>query len=388
VFRGQAYGRKRPTAPPGRPRLHLGPDPVLVACVLILIASGTLAVYAATRNGLVAQGRSGTYYLNRDLMNAAIGLVLAWGASRFSLHNIGHLLPMAYAGTVLMLLAVLTPVGATINGAHAWFKIGPLELEPSEFCKVLLILVTAHLLTPNSADPDTPAQRRDLISVSAATGLILLLVLVEPALGVAIVLLLIVFTQITIRGVSAAVLLLTVGLGALVVLGGVEAHALKSYQEARFTSFLSPKTDPTGNGYHLQESEIAIGSGGLVGQGFLDGAQTNGGFVPEQQTDFVFSVVGEESGFLGSCALLVVFTIMLGRGLDIAQRATDPVSRMVASGVTIWFAAQLFINVGMTVGLAPVTGLPLPFVSYGGSALFASLIGVGLLLGIARESDT
>jgi rod shape determining protein RodA len=365
----------------------LGPDPVLLVCALLLMTAGTLAVYAATRDGLLAQHRSGTYYLKRDLLNSAIGLVLAWAASRVRLRSAAHLLPWAYLGAVVLLLAVLTPLGATINGAHAWFRVGPVELEPSEFCKILLILITAHLLAPATTDAQATPQLRDLMLVLASLALIVLLVFAEPALGVAIVLLFIVATQIAVRGVPWPWLLGLLVAAVLTVGVATQGHLIRPYQEARFTSFLNPRTDRSGNGYHLQQSEIAIGSGGLLGQGFLHGEQTNNGFVPEQQTDFIFSVIGEESGFVGSSVLLILFALLCNRALGIARRAADHTSSLVATGVTIWYASQLFINVGMTMGLAPVTGLPLPFVSYGGSALFANLIGIGLLLGIARSTS-
>jgi len=189
--------------------------------------------------------------------------------------------------------------------------------------------------------------------------------------------------------VSGAPRAWVVGLLAAGLLVGVAAaglHVIKPYQQARITAFLAPAHDTTGTGYHLLQSQTAIGSGGLLGSGYLAGDQTNSGFVPEQQTDFIFTVVGEESGLVGSTVLLSLYGLLLWRGLTLAMRAADPFDMLIASGVTTWLAVQCFINIAMTIGLAPVTGLPLPFLSYGGSALFATAIGIGLLQNVARRT--
>ncbi|GAC1324902.1 MAG: hypothetical protein NVSMB13_07080 [Mycobacteriales bacterium] len=161
-------------------------------------------------------------------------------------------------------------------------------------------------------------------------------------------------------------------------------HLLKPYQEQRFTAFTHPRADTSATGYHTAQSEIAIGSGGLLGQGFLDGSQTNGGFIPEQQTDFIFTVTAEEGGLLGGAVLLSLLGALFLRGYRIAERAPDRFGQMIATAVVSWLAFQAFVNVGMTLGIMPVTGLPLPFVSYGGSAMFADLLGIGLLLSVRR----
>ncbi len=364
-------------------------DPWLILGVLLLFAGGCAAVYAATANGLRSQGRAPTSYLERDLINGAIAVPLAAFATRVNLRVLTQVAPALYGLLILALLLVLSPVGADINGAHAWFRLGFVELEPSELVKLLLIVLGAALLGErpdalSGAEGRPPA--RDVWRLLALTTVPLALVLAEPALGVAIILVIVVFTLLALGGLSGRGLLgLLAGAGAVVALA-VSLHVVKPYQEARFTAFINPTSASAGaTGYHLQQSLTAIGGGGVYGQGFLDGSQTNGGFVPEQQTDFIFTVVGEESGFLGSGALLAVFSLIVMRGLRIASEAADPVDRLVAVGVSGWLAVQGFINIAMTVGLAPVTGLPLPFVSYGGSALFASALGVGLLLNVARR---
>jgi len=358
--------------------------------VLLLFAGGCAAVYAATANGLRSQGRAPTSYLERDLINGAIAVPLAAFATRVNLRVLTQVAPALYGLLILALLLVLSPVGADINGAHAWFRLGFVELEPSELVKLLLIVLGAALLGERpdalSGAEGRPPPAGDVWRLLALTAVPLALVLAEPALGVAIILVIVVFTLLALGGLSGRGLLgLLAGAGTVVALA-VSLHVVKPYQEARFTAFINPTSASAGaTGYHLQQSLTAIGGGGVYGQGFLDGSQTNGGFVPEQQTDFIFTVVGEESGFLGSGALLAVFSLIVMRGLRIASEAADPVDRLVAVGVSGWLAVQGFINIAMTVGLAPVTGLPLPFVSYGGSALFASALGVGLLLNVARR---
>jgi len=385
---GDAGPRRRGSVRRGWVRRVAPPDPVLAAVSVLLFVAGCLAVYAATRNHLLAQGRDPRFYIKRDLVNGGIGLVLAVLATRCDLRLVTGLLPVLYTGGILALLAVLTPLGVTINGAHAWFKLGPLELEPSEFFKVLLVLLTAVLLgdVRRAEVARTRPQAGSVLRCLALVAAPMLLVLAEPALGVAIVLVVVLVLQVTISGAPRVWIVGLVGGGLLAAVLAVQLHALKPYQQARFTAFLAPTSDTTGVGYHLEQSQVAIGSGGLLGRGYLDGDQTNSGFVPEQQTDFIFTVVGEESGLAGGAVLLVLYAVLLNRGFRLAARAADGFDALVAAGVTTWFAVQCFINIAMTIGLAPVTGLPLPFLSYGGSALFATAVGVGLLQNVARRT--
>lgn len=359
----------------------LAVDWLVVLTTLGLCVAGIAAVYAATRNGLVASGRSGSYYLDRDVLNLAVATVIGIVAALVDYRQLAAWSPVLWGGVVLALLAVLSPLGSVINGAHAWFSFGVVQLEPSEFAKLVFILVAAGALTTTGR---LVADRRTLLIVAVAAGVPILLVLAEPALGIAIVLVVIAIAALAFGGVNGRLLMTVIALlaaGIALVLG---LHLLKPYQQQRFTAFADPSGHTTAS-YQLKQSEIAIGSGRLLGQGFLNGTQTDGGYVPEQQTDFVFSVIGEESGFLGAGALLAGFGVLLWRAVSIAARADD-LGRIIAGSIATWFAAQVFINVGMTLGIMPVTGVPLPFVSYGGSALFVDLLAVGLLLNIARKN--
>lgn len=362
-----------------------GIDPLLSLAVLGLCLAGALAVYAATRNALIAGHIDPHYYLKRDLENVAIGVVIAAVMRMVSVPLLRATALVLHVGACLLLLAVLSPLGSSVNGAHAWFTFGALQLEPSEFVKITSILVGAALLSERRDNEDEP-DRRSVLLVFVAVGVPLLLILAEPALGIGLVVAACVPVLLALSGVRAR---WVAGLVLAAVLGGtvaVTGHLLKPYQEARFTAFTHPNQHLSSNGYNLLQSEIAIGSGRLTGTGFLDGSQTNGRFVPSQQTDFVFTVVAEESGLVGSAALLVLFAVVFWRGLRIAARAPDPFGRMVAGAIVWWFAVQFFVNIGMTVGIAPVTGVPLPFVSYGGSAMFADLAAVGVLLAINRDA--
>ncbi len=367
---------------PRAPRL----DWALVLSTALLCAIGALSVYAATRNGQMALGRSGATYLKRDLINLAAGLTLASPAAFIDYRQLRTLAPALYGGICVLLVLVLVPhVGSTINGAHAWFSFGPVQLEPSEFVKVALILFLAGVLSERR-DRETDPQLRDVLFALVAAGFPVLLILAEPALGIAIVVGVIALTVLALAGAPARWICGLLAGTMLVAVAVASLHLLKPYQEQRFTYFTDPRGNHSTTGYQIEQSRIAIGSGGLTGQGFLKGSQTDGGFIPEQQTDFVFTVAAEESGLVGATVILLALGVLLWRGITIAVRAPDLYGSIVAGSVVMWLAFQSFTNIGMTVGIMPVTGLPLPFVSYGGSSLFADLIGVALLSNIARRS--
>jgi rod shape determining protein RodA len=204
------------------------------------------------------------------------------------------------------------------------------------------------------------------------------LIMLQPDVGTVMVFVFTILGVLSVAGVSWKWILGLIALGALVAYAAVALHLLKSYQLDRFRSFANPNVSNAAT-YNVTQARIAIGSGGLTGSGLFHGSQTNGRFVPEQQTDFIFTVAGEELGLLGAGGIIVLFGIMMWRALRIAGRSPDPFGRLVAVGVVAWFSFQIFVNIGMTLGIMPVTGLPLPFMSYGGSSMFASFLAVGLL---------
>jgi rod shape determining protein RodA len=364
-------------------------DWLLILVVLGLCAIGTLLVWSATQPSLLAAGQNPHTYLKKQILNVSIGLVLMIGVSLLDTRQLRTWVPWFYGGTVLALLAVLSPVGTKVNGAHAWISLpGGFQVEPSEFAKVALITMIASVFA--RARPTAsggPGVRSLLVALAFAAPLIALVV-VEPALGVALVLVVVTATMVVLSGLRLRVIAGLTALVALAFFAVGRLHVVKSYQLSRFTSFLHPSADLAGTGYNAAQAKIAVGSGGMFGQGLFHGQLVAGNFVPAQQTDFIFTVAGEELGFVGTSVIVFLLGVVIVRALRIATRADDLFGLLVASGIAMWFTFQSFVNVGMTIGIMPITGLPLPFVSYGGSAIFADMIAIGLLQSIHRRHRT
>jgi rod shape determining protein RodA len=360
-------------------------DWMLLVPVLGLSLFGTLLVWSATEHGLSRAGGDPQTYLKKQLLNIVIGLILMVAVSAVDYRMLRIYAPVAYAITSIGLLVVLSPVGSTVNGAHSWIALpGGFQAEPSEFAKVTLILMVALILS-ELRDGDRVPRPRDLAAALACGALPLALVIAEPDLGVLILMVAVLVGLIALSGIRLRWL---AGLGAVTALAGLvtwSLHLLKPYQVQRLTAFINPSADPRGTGYSAAQAKIAIGSGGVFGQGLFHGSLVAGNFVPEQHTDFIFAVAGEELGFVGTIAIIGLIALLLIRSLRIAVRADDQFGLLVASGISIWFALQAFINIGMTIGIMPVTGLPLPFVSYGGSAMFADMIAIGVLQAVHRR---
>ncbi len=374
-------------------RLRL--DAVLVLAVAALVALGSLLVWSATRQRLLAAGTDPDALLHKHLLNAAIGTVLAVGVTVVQPRALRAYAVPVYAAACLGLVAVLSPLGSTINGAHSWIVLpAGFQVQPSEPAKVALVVGLAAVLGGRRPDvlgerrDDAPPGSRDVVVGLALAALPMALVMLQPDLGTTLVLVALVLGVLTVAGTSARWLVGLLAAGVVVCLAAVQLGVLSQYQVDRFAAFADPTLDPRGVGYNTGQARIAIGSGGLFGTGLFQGTQTSGRFIPEQQTDFVFTVAGEELGLVGAGGLVLLLGVVLWRGLRIAGRAHDPFGRLVAAGVVTWFAFQSFVNIGMTLGITPVTGLPLPFVSYGGSAMFANLVAVGLLLNVDRRART
>ena len=375
-----------------------GYDLRLSGAALSLALIGALLVWAATRDVQRAQGADPQAFLYRHLLNIAIAAVLMLLASRLDSRLLRLFGPIVYLASVLGLLAVFA-IGTTVNGAHAWIRVGAgFELQPSEFMKLGMIVGMAVWFTQRdrrraerhlSGEYADSAQRSptslDVIVALVLVCIPLGLVMLQPDLGSTMVLAAAAFGVLVGAGVRArwtiGLLLLAIVVAVLAVKGGL----LADYQLARFRSFTHPAQDTQGAAYNVTQAHIAIANGGLFGTGLFRGAQTNGGYVPEQQTDFVFSVAGEEFGLVGGGVLITLFALLCWRGLVIARNA-DPAGRLIAIGIVCWFAFQAFQNIGMNLGLTPVTGLPLPFVSYGGSSMFAQGLAIGLLQAVHRRA--
>ena len=277
----------------------------------------------------------------------------------------------------LALLVVVLVAGETINGSQAWLRVGNFQFQPSELAKVTLILLLAALFHERREDA---LGLRALVEGLAAAAVPMVLILLEPDFGTFMVFVAIVFGVLLLARVRVRILLALVGLGLAAMAVLVVTGQLEDYQVDRLTAFVNPDdADPRGSAFNVNQAQIAIGSGQIAGQGLFRGTQTSLAYVPENETDFIFTVVGEELGFLGSSLLLALFGLLLWRGLRIAALSRDTFGLLMAGGVVVVLSFQVFINIGMTVGLMPVTGLPLPFVSLGGTSLISSFTMVGLL---------
>ena len=364
-----------------------GSDRIMNSAVLLLLFLGVILVYAATRDWFASNGLDPEYYLKRQLINVIIGIALAYGTTLIDYRLLRAYTPIVWGVGVLGLIAVLVPgLGSTVNGARSWIAFpGGFQIQPAELAKISIIVGMALILAERVAGEDEPTDRQVLQSLGVAAVPVLLIVL-QPDLGTVLIIAACIITMIA---VSGARLRWVIGLLVVGVTGAYLAVAsgeVSEYQLNRLRSFVDPSADPQASGYQLRQARITIGSGGFFGKGLFDGPQTNGRFVPEQHTDFIFTVAGEEIGFLGAGLILVLYSIILMRAFSIARRTNDLFGRMVCVGVIAWFSFQIFENIGMTMGLMPMTGVPLPFLSYGGSSMFANMIGVGLLQNIYQRT--
>ena len=354
-------------------------DWVLMGAVLSLMALGAVLVWSATRQRQLDAGGDPDSFLKKHLLNIVIGLALAALTTLLDYRMLRAYAPLIYIASVAGLLAVLSPLGSTINGAHSWIVLpAGFSVQPSEFAKVAIVVGVAMLLSERRDGEDSPGTSDILLALGFA-AIPLALIMLQPDLGTSMVICFIILGMLTVAGIPVRWLVgLVVGAGVVGVIA-VQVGILSTYQVNRFAAFANPTLDPRGVGYNTGQARIAIGQGGLTGQGLFQGTQTNGKFVPEQQTDFIFTVAGEELGLLGAGAIIILLGIVLWRTILIARRAEDQFGVLVATGIACWFTFQAFENIGMTMGIMPVTGLPLPFVSYGGSAMFANMMAIGLL---------
>ena len=355
-------------------------DWVLLLVVVALSLAGTLLVYSATQPA--ADPRA---YLVKQLINVGVGLGLLVAVSLLDYRQIRLLAPIVYGAACLGLVVVLSPIGSTVNGAKAWINLpAGFQVEPSEFAKIALVLMIA-LVFGELRDSGRIPRPRHVAGVLALAAVPIALIEREPALGVVILLVAITFGMIALSGLRLRWVAGLFAAAGLAVFAVFQLHLLRSYQLDRLTAFLHPMADPSGTGYETLHSKIMIGSGGMFGTGLLKSQLVTANFVPNQQTDFIFSVAGQEIGFVGCAVIIGLLAVLVFRALRIASRADDQFGMLVASGIAIWFGLQSFINIGMTIGIMPVTGLPLPFVSYGGSAMFADMIAIGVLQSVHRR---
>jgi rod shape determining protein RodA len=357
--------------------------PMLLAA-LALSLIGSLLVYSATRNRTEINQGDPYYFLIRHLMNLGIGFALMIGTIWLGHRALRNAVPILYGISLLGVLLVLTPLGATINGSRNWIVLGGgFSLQPAEFVKITIILGMAMILAARVDAGDKPhPDHRTVVQALGLATVPILIVLLMPDLGTVLAMVAIILGVLLASGASNRWIFGLITAGVLGCIAIWQLHVLDEYQINRFAAFANPDLDPAGVGYNTNQARIAIGSGGLTGAGLFHGSQTTGQFVPEQQTDFVFTVAGEELGFLGAGLIILLLGVVLWRACRIARDSTELYGTIVAAGLVAWFAFQSFENIGMTLGIMPVTGLPLPFVSYGGSSMFAVWVAVGLLQSI------
>jgi rod shape determining protein RodA len=355
-------------------------DNLLNFAVIGLLFIGTLLVYAGTREWFRSYDLDPEYYLKRHTLNILIGSLLAYGTTLIDYRLLRAYTPIIWLASVIGLVIVLIPgLGSEINGSQAWISLpGGFQFQPAELAKIAIIVGIAMIMADRENAQDDPNDL-DVLKALAISAVPVLLIVAQPDLGTVLIISAAILAMISASGAPSR---WVIGLLILAVIGvftAIQTGAVSQYQIARLQSFVDPSADPQATGYQLRQSRITIGSGGILGKGLFNGPQTNGRFVPEQQTDFIFTVAGEELGFIGCSVILALYLLFFLRAFAICRRSSDLFGRLVCIGVIAWFSFQAFENIGMTMGLMPMTGVPLPFLSYGGSSMFANLIGVGLL---------
>lgn len=363
-------------------------DWVLIGAALSLSLAGILLVYSATRGRTDLHEGQPYAFVLRHVLNLVLGLLLSAAVVWLGNGRVRDVAPLLYGVSVLLTALLLTPLGSTVNGSQRWIELGGgFAFQPSELVKVGLILVVAALISTSveATDRAGPDVRTVLVALALA-GVPALLVVLTPDLGQTMMIVTITFGVLLASGASRGWIAGLLGAGAGGALLAWQLGLFDEYQINRFAAFANPALEPAGAGYNTSQARIAIGSGQLFGSGLFQGGQTTGQFVPEQHTDFVFTVAGEELGFVGAGLLIVLIGVVLFRGLRIARESADLYGTLVAAGIVVWLAFQSFENIGMALGIMPVTGLPLPFISYGGSSMFAVWIAVGLLLAVRERS--
>ena len=368
-------------SPAGRYLRHL--DLLLLLSTLIVSIVGVVMVYSATRTKLHLEGADPHLFLKHQATYVVLGILVMILFMVFDYHHLEELGLLAYGLVLVLLLAVMSPFGSRALGSQRWFQVGSFQLQPSAFAILALILALAAMFRRWEGDIDG----RRLLVLLAMGAIPVGLVAIQPDLGTAITLGCVLGAMLVTAGVRARFLVALALVAIVAVVGGIHLHVLKHYQEQRLTAFLNQNScGPTNQaGYNLCESKIAIANGGGLGKGLFHGPQTNLQYVPEQQTDFIFTAVGEQLGFAGAASLLALFGIMVWRVWRTAQLAYDVLGTMLCAGVLGYIAFSVFQNAGMTMGIMPITGIPLPLVSYGGSSTIATFAAVGIALNVGMR---
>ncbi len=346
---------------------------LLLAAVAIVIY-GLVIISSATH--INTPGEERFWYVQRQGVFALVNGILAIFFMNFDYRGLSQHGNKLYVFNLIILVAVML-FGHAALGAQRWIQIGPISLQPSEFSKLIMIICMASILEERMGRLNTI---QDLLPIAAYVGIPFILVLKQPDLGTSLVFMAIFFGMVIACGMPWRIFSLIIVVG--VAMFPVLWQFMKDYQKMRIMVFLDPNVDPLGSGYHIIQSKIAIGSGLMFGKGLFEGTQSQLNFLPENHTDFIFAVVGEELGFVGAVVLLLLYLIVFWRGLTIAKEAGDVFGRLLAVGITSMLAFHVLVNVGMTTGIMPVTGIPLPLMSYGISSLTTNILAIAILLNI------
>lgn len=347
-------------------------DLTMLGIIALLIGYGGTLIYSATRHNF------GAAQLRTQLMWVVVSLGGFVFMTLFDYQKLKTYTGVIY-GTCVVLLLLVFIIGRTALGAQRWIPIGPFNLQPSEFSKLGLVIVLAALL---SRKKEGRATNFDIALAIGYTAVMLLLVFIQPDLGTALVFLAILVGLLFASGINLAYLGGMFGLGVIAIPIAIKLKILHDYQINRLLVFLDPNHDPSGAGYNLVQSKIAVGSGQLLGRGLFLGSQTRLNFIPHSDTDFIFAVLGEQLGFIGAVVLLALFGLLLWRIGRVAQTSRDMFGGLLATGILVSVLFQMFVNIGMTIGIMPVTGIPLPLISYGGSSLLSTMMGLGLVMNV------
>ena len=346
-------------------------DWVLAFAVLSLCAAGMGMVYSATLGGPL------TPLATKQIVYFAIGLAAMILALAVDYHTLASLSYVFYAASLLLLVYLLI-FGRAIANTRGWLELGPVNFQPAEMTKITTLLALSSYLSRNRSSGLTPS---NMLAIIVIVGIPFLLIARQPDLGTAITFLPLIAVAAFLGGMRVRTIFVLVMIPIL-ALPFFWNHYLKDYQKTRVLTFLDPSRDPKGAGYQVLQSRIAVGSGGLTGKGFLEGTQGQLKFLPAQHTDFIFALMAEERGFLGSMVVLVLYFVVIYRCIAIARAARDLLGVYLAMGAMALFACQVLINIGVVLGLMPTTGVPLPLMSYGGSSLITTLAGMGLVLNV------
>lgn len=357
-------------------RASVKPDVVLLVVVAALTALGVIMIFTASAPRLEAAGASRSSQMIRQIIYVGFGVIVMFVATAISDRTWQSLAPVVYVTALLLLLAVLSPVGAIRQGAQRWIDLGIMDLQPSEVAKPAVVMALAVLLAPVTEATMRWVRIAKSLALAAVPAA---LVFVQPDLGTALVFGFVTVVMLFVAGTSIRQIAFLLAVGLIAVLAALELGLLHEYQVARLTGFLNSDEHALSYNYNQNQSQITIGSGGLFGQGLFEGTQTNLAFVPSQSTDFIFTAIGEQLGFVGGALVIGLFGVMIWRILLIASQARDRFAQLTAAGIAAMLAFHVFVNVGMTLGILPVTGIPLPFISFGGSFYMSMALCIGVV---------